>query len=142
MFLGYKVNTKGIKVCPDKVEAVLDLPSQKCLKVLQRLNRKLASLNRFLAKSAERSLSFFKTLKKCTKKSDDVPSPSAWSMGIRHAKPCTLRGGPSTKLGQRSDSQTHVLHLYWDLPAKIEIVVIQGLATQHPQEELFDLIKA
>ncbi|GJZ04406.1 reverse transcriptase domain-containing protein [Tanacetum coccineum] len=41
MFLGYKVNTKGLKVCPDKVDAVL-----------------------------EKSLPFFKTLKKCTKKSD------------------------------------------------------------------------
>ncbi|GKB93980.1 reverse transcriptase domain-containing protein [Tanacetum coccineum] len=37
---------------------------------VQKLNRKLASLNRFLAKSAEKSLPFFKTLKKCTKKSD------------------------------------------------------------------------
>ncbi|GJV08074.1 reverse transcriptase domain-containing protein [Tanacetum coccineum] len=44
MFLGYNVNTKGIKVCPDKVEAVLSL--------------------------AEKSLPFFKALKKCTKKSD------------------------------------------------------------------------
>ncbi|GKA83304.1 reverse transcriptase domain-containing protein [Tanacetum coccineum] len=69
-FLGYKVNAKGIKVCPDKVEAVLDLPYPKCLKDVQRLNGKLASLKRFLAKSAKRSLSFFKTLKKCTKKSD------------------------------------------------------------------------
>ncbi|GKB22087.1 reverse transcriptase domain-containing protein [Tanacetum coccineum] len=32
MFLGYKVNTKGIIVCPDKVEAVQNLPSPKCLK--------------------------------------------------------------------------------------------------------------
>nr|GEV42395.1 reverse transcriptase domain-containing protein [Tanacetum cinerariifolium] len=37
---------------------------------VQRLNGKLASLNRFLAKSAKKSLPFFKTLKKCTKKSD------------------------------------------------------------------------
>ncbi|GJR70567.1 reverse transcriptase domain-containing protein [Tanacetum coccineum] len=37
---------------------------------MQNLNRKLASLNMFLAKSAEKSLPFFKTLKKCTKKSD------------------------------------------------------------------------
>ncbi|GJW84674.1 hypothetical protein Tco_0157819 [Tanacetum coccineum] len=57
IFLGYKVNTKGIKVCPGKVEAVLDLPSPKCLKDVQRLNGKLASLNRFQAKSAESSLS-------------------------------------------------------------------------------------
>ncbi|GJZ47109.1 reverse transcriptase domain-containing protein [Tanacetum coccineum] len=70
MFLGYKVNTKGIKVCPDKADAVLSLPSLKCLKDVQKLNGKLASLNRFLAKSTEKSLPFFKTLKKCTNKSD------------------------------------------------------------------------
>ncbi|GKA77985.1 reverse transcriptase domain-containing protein [Tanacetum coccineum] len=70
MFLGYKVNSKGLKVYPDKVEAVLSLSSPKCLKDVQKLNGKLASLNKFLAKSAEKSLPFFKTLKKCTKKSD------------------------------------------------------------------------
>nr|GFC40768.1 hypothetical protein [Tanacetum cinerariifolium] len=48
MFLGYNVNTKGLKVCPDKVDAVLSLPSPKCLKDVQKLNRKLASLNRAL----------------------------------------------------------------------------------------------
>ncbi|GJR55097.1 reverse transcriptase domain-containing protein [Tanacetum coccineum] len=70
MFLGYKVNSKGLKVCPDKVDVVLSLPSPKCLKDVQKLNEKLASLNRFLAKSTKKSLPFFKTLKKCTKKSD------------------------------------------------------------------------
>nr|GEV56343.1 reverse transcriptase domain-containing protein [Tanacetum cinerariifolium] len=70
MFLGYKFNTKGLKVCPDKVDAILSLPSLKWLKDVKKLNGKLASLNRFLAKSAEKSLPFFKTLKKCTKKSD------------------------------------------------------------------------
>ncbi|GJX48661.1 reverse transcriptase domain-containing protein [Tanacetum coccineum] len=70
MFLGYQVNTKGIKICPDKVDTVLSLQSPKCLKDVQKLNGKLASLNRFLAKSVEKSLPFFKTLKKCTKKSD------------------------------------------------------------------------
>ncbi|GJT73925.1 hypothetical protein Tco_1033211 [Tanacetum coccineum] len=70
MFLGYKVNAEGLKVCPDKADAVLSLPSRGCLKDVQKLNGKLASLNRFLSKSSEKSLSFFKTLKKCTKKSD------------------------------------------------------------------------
>nr|GFA01118.1 reverse transcriptase domain-containing protein [Tanacetum cinerariifolium] len=70
MFLGYMVNTKGIKVCRDKVEGVLSLPSPKCLKDVQRLNGKLTCLNKFLAKSAEKSLPFFKTLKKRTKKSN------------------------------------------------------------------------
>ncbi|GJY15507.1 reverse transcriptase domain-containing protein [Tanacetum coccineum] len=70
MFLGYKVNTDGLKVCPEKSDAVLSLTSPRCLKDVQKLNGKLASLNRFLSKSAEKSLPFFKTLKKCTKKSD------------------------------------------------------------------------
>ncbi|GKC98062.1 reverse transcriptase domain-containing protein, partial [Tanacetum coccineum] len=45
-------------VCLDKVDVVLSLPSPKCLKDVQKLNGKLARLNRFLAKSAEKSLSF------------------------------------------------------------------------------------
>ncbi|GKF79328.1 reverse transcriptase domain-containing protein, partial [Tanacetum coccineum] len=57
-------------VCPGKANAVLSLPSLGCLKDEQKLNGKLASLNRFLSKSAEKSLPFFKTLKKCTRKSD------------------------------------------------------------------------
>ncbi|GKA65275.1 reverse transcriptase domain-containing protein [Tanacetum coccineum] len=59
------------------------------------------------------------------------------SMGICHAKTYTLRGGPSMKLGQRSDSQTHVLHLYWDLLAKIEIVAVnqQEMEGGRPSEE-------
>nr|GEW52712.1 reverse transcriptase domain-containing protein [Tanacetum cinerariifolium] len=45
MFIGYKVNAKGLKVCPDKVNVVLSLPSPKCLKDVQKLKEKLASLN-------------------------------------------------------------------------------------------------
>ncbi|GKG16939.1 reverse transcriptase domain-containing protein, partial [Tanacetum coccineum] len=38
------------------------------LKDVQSLNRKIASLNRFLPKGTERSLPFFKVLKSCTDK--------------------------------------------------------------------------
>ncbi|GKC26761.1 reverse transcriptase domain-containing protein [Tanacetum coccineum] len=70
MFLGYTITPEGIKPCPDKTEAVLQLPSPRTIKEVQSLNGKLASLNRFLSKSAEKSLPLFKTLKKCIKKSD------------------------------------------------------------------------
>nr|GEV52931.1 reverse transcriptase domain-containing protein [Tanacetum cinerariifolium] len=70
MFLGYMVTPKGIKPCPDKTEVVLQLPSPRTIKEVQSLNGKLASLNRFLSKSAEKSLLLFKTLKKFIKKSD------------------------------------------------------------------------
>ncbi|GJU65214.1 reverse transcriptase domain-containing protein [Tanacetum coccineum] len=65
-----EVSTNGLRACPDKADTVLSLPSPRCIKDVQKLNGKLASLNRFWSKSAEKSLPFFKTLKKCTKKSD------------------------------------------------------------------------
>nr|GEW87858.1 reverse transcriptase domain-containing protein [Tanacetum cinerariifolium] len=69
-FLGYKVDADGLRVRQNKAKAVLNLSSPKCLKDMQKLNGKLASLNKFLPKLAEKSFPFFKTLKKCTKKSD------------------------------------------------------------------------
>nr|GEZ08141.1 reverse transcriptase domain-containing protein [Tanacetum cinerariifolium] len=54
VFLGYVVTPEGIKPCPDKTAAVLQLPSPRTIKEVQNLNEKLASLNRFLSKSAEK----------------------------------------------------------------------------------------
>nr|GEY94136.1 reverse transcriptase domain-containing protein [Tanacetum cinerariifolium] len=70
VFLAYVITPEGIKPCPDKTTAVLQLPSPQTIKEVQSLNGKLASLNRFLSESAEKSLSLFQTLKKCIKKSD------------------------------------------------------------------------
>ncbi|GJZ20663.1 reverse transcriptase domain-containing protein [Tanacetum coccineum] len=64
------ISPEGIKLCPDKTEVVLRLSSPQTIKEVQSLNGKLVSLNRFLSKSAEKSLPLFKTLKKCIKKSD------------------------------------------------------------------------
>ncbi|GJX98208.1 reverse transcriptase domain-containing protein [Tanacetum coccineum] len=77
MFLGYMISLEGIKPCPEKTEAMLQLPSPRTIKEVQSLNGKLASLNRFLSKSAEKSLPLFKTLKKCIKKSDFHWTPEA-----------------------------------------------------------------
>nr|GEZ39150.1 reverse transcriptase domain-containing protein [Tanacetum cinerariifolium] len=70
VFLGYVITPEGIKPCPDKTTAVLQLPSPQTIKEVQSLNGKLASLNRFLSKSAEKSLPLFQTLKNCIKNSD------------------------------------------------------------------------
>nr|GEY56239.1 reverse transcriptase domain-containing protein [Tanacetum cinerariifolium] len=42
MFMGYMVNTKSIKVCPDKVEVVLSLPSPKISKRRAKADEKAA----------------------------------------------------------------------------------------------------
>ncbi|GJV98245.1 reverse transcriptase domain-containing protein [Tanacetum coccineum] len=68
---------EGIKPCHDKTKDVLQLPSLRTIKEVQSLNGKLASLNRFLSKSAEKFLPLFKTLKKCIKKCDFHWTPEA-----------------------------------------------------------------
>ncbi|GJS00908.1 reverse transcriptase domain-containing protein [Tanacetum coccineum] len=62
-FLGHLITKQGIKANPSKIKAVTDLDQPRTLKDIQSLNGKLAAINRFLSKGAERSLAFFKVLK-------------------------------------------------------------------------------
>ncbi|GKC22084.1 reverse transcriptase domain-containing protein [Tanacetum coccineum] len=69
-FLGYIVTYEGIRANPEKTKAVVNMPSPSNLKQMQRLSCKIAALNRFLSKAAERALPCLDTLKKCTNKKD------------------------------------------------------------------------
>nr|XP_043633459.1 uncharacterized protein LOC122604652 [Erigeron canadensis] len=64
------VTNEGIHANPEKIQAIVEMASPKTLRDVQTLNGRLAALGRFLAKSAERSLPFFKTLKGCLNKKD------------------------------------------------------------------------
>ncbi|GKA79940.1 reverse transcriptase domain-containing protein [Tanacetum coccineum] len=69
-FLGYMITNEGIQANPEKVQAIINMTSLKTLREVQALNGKLSKIGRFLAKSTERSLPFFKTLKGCLNKKD------------------------------------------------------------------------
>jgi hypothetical protein len=62
-FLGCLVSTKGIEANPSKIEAILRMESPNSKKGAQRLAGRLASLNRFISRSAERNLPFSEILK-------------------------------------------------------------------------------
>jgi hypothetical protein len=62
-FLGCLVSTKGIEANPSKIEAILQMEPLSTKKGAQRLAGRLASLNRFISRSAERNLPFFEILK-------------------------------------------------------------------------------
>ncbi|GKB78110.1 reverse transcriptase domain-containing protein [Tanacetum coccineum] len=62
-FLGYMITNEGIQANLEKVQAIINMASPRTLREVQALNGKLATLGSFLAKSVERSLAFFKTLK-------------------------------------------------------------------------------
>ncbi|KAL0417240.1 UNVERIFIED_CONTAM: hypothetical protein Slati_3555900 [Sesamum latifolium] len=58
------VTQRGIKANPLKIKAIIDMKAPTCLNEAQRLTGRIAALSRFISKSAEKSLPFFKTLRK------------------------------------------------------------------------------
>nr|GEV91380.1 reverse transcriptase domain-containing protein [Tanacetum cinerariifolium] len=66
IFSRHLVTKQGIKVNPSKVKAILDLQPPKSVSKKQNINRKLAALNSFLSKRADKTLPFMRTLKNCT----------------------------------------------------------------------------
>ncbi|KAL0444487.1 UNVERIFIED_CONTAM: Retrovirus-related Pol polyprotein from transposon [Sesamum latifolium] len=63
-FLGFMVTQRGIETNPLKIKAIIDMKAPTCLNEAQRLTGRIAALSRFISKSAEKSLPFFKTLRK------------------------------------------------------------------------------
>ena len=63
-FLIFMVSTRGIEANSDKIKIILDMRSPVTIKKVYRLNRKVAALNRFISKSANKCLPFFRILRK------------------------------------------------------------------------------
>ena len=63
-FLGLMVSQRGIEVNPKKMWAIMELEPLRMVKEVQRLNGKIAALNRFVSRAMDRGLPFFCTLRK------------------------------------------------------------------------------
>jgi hypothetical protein len=57
--LGCLVSTKGIEANPDKIKALIEMQDPVLVKDVQKLTGRVAALNRFIPRAAERSLPFF-----------------------------------------------------------------------------------
>lgn len=60
-FLGYIVHHCGIEVNPEKIKAILDMPTPRSIKEVQQLTGRIAALGRFLSRSVEKGLPFFQS---------------------------------------------------------------------------------
>jgi hypothetical protein len=62
--LGFFVSQHGIEANPDKIKAIEQIEAPKRIKDVRRLTGCVAAMSKFISKSAERALPFFKILKK------------------------------------------------------------------------------
>jgi hypothetical protein len=60
--LGCMVSKSGIEANPEKIEAIRNMRTPQTKRDIQKLMRRIAALGRFIERSAERSLPFFKLL--------------------------------------------------------------------------------
>jgi hypothetical protein len=63
-FLGFMVSQRRIEANPDKIKVILEMSPPKTVKEVQSLTGKAAALNRFVSRSTDKCLPFFKTLRK------------------------------------------------------------------------------
>jgi hypothetical protein len=61
--LGCLVSTKGIEANPDKIRTLVEMQDPVSVKDVQKQTGRVAALNRFIPKAAERSLPFFQVLR-------------------------------------------------------------------------------
>ena len=102
-FLGFYIIERGIEENPNKCQAFTKLPTPHCKKCIQTLNDMLTALSRFVAKSAQPALPFFKLLWKETK----LEWTDECEAALKHLKE-TLSAPPVLS---RTD-QGEVLYLY------------------------------
>ncbi|KAK4383945.1 Transposon Ty3-G Gag-Pol polyprotein [Sesamum angolense] len=62
-FLGYMISERGIEANPEKINAIMDMSPPKSIREVQKLAGRLAALNRFISRSADKGLPFFKILR-------------------------------------------------------------------------------
>ena len=70
-FLGFMVSQRGIEVNLEKVRAILELEPPRTVKAVQSLNGKVAALNRFVSKTTDKCLPFFRVLRKSFEWTDE-----------------------------------------------------------------------
>ncbi|XP_024009451.1 uncharacterized protein LOC112084535 [Eutrema salsugineum] len=62
-FIGYLVTHRGIEANPKQIKALIEMPSPRTKREVQRFTGRVAALNRFISRSTDKCLPFYDTLR-------------------------------------------------------------------------------
>jgi len=124
-FLGFYFTERGIEANPNKCQAFTQLPTPHSKKCIQTLNGMLIALSRFVAKSAQHALPFFKLLRKETK----FEWTEECEATLKHLKE-TLSTPPV--LSRPDQSEVLYLYLYVSSDAVSAVLVRETPERQKP----------
>ncbi|GKU88726.1 hypothetical protein SLEP1_g2955 [Rubroshorea leprosula] len=69
-FIGFMVSRRGIEVNPEKIRVIAEMEPPKSVKNIQRLTGRVTALHRFISKSADKCLPFFKIMRSTAQKDE------------------------------------------------------------------------
>jgi hypothetical protein len=95
--LGCMVSKRGIQANPQKIEALRKMQQPSSRKEMHRLTGRIASLNRFISKEAERSLPFLKVLRANTVFQWGVEQQQAFEDLRNYLEEVAIMSKPSSK---------------------------------------------
>ncbi|XP_064950492.1 uncharacterized protein LOC135604769 [Musa acuminata AAA Group] len=110
-FLGFIIHERGIDANPEKVQAIIDMQSPRTIKDLQRLNGRIVALSRFLARSGDRCLPFFRVVKNPKNFQWTTECEEAFKQTKQHlaSLPRLASVSPGEKLGLYLAASPHVV---------------------------------
>ncbi|XP_075515300.1 uncharacterized protein LOC142549939 [Primulina tabacum] len=99
-FLGFLVTDRGIEVNPEKIKAIMDMPSPQSIRDVQKLTGRIAAMSRFISRSAHRSYPFLQVLRKAQKFGWDDKCEQAFQDLKKHLAelPVLAKPAPGEKL--------------------------------------------
>ncbi|XP_011101938.1 uncharacterized protein LOC105179973 [Sesamum indicum] len=119
------ISERGIEANPEKISAIMNMRPPKSIKEVQKLAGKLASLNRFISRSADKGLHFFKILRGAAKFEWDKSSQEAFDALKRYLSSPPLLTKPRT-------GETLYLYLAISGNAVSSVLVRQENREHHP----------
>ena len=85
-FLGFMVSQRGIEVNPNKIRAIMEMAPLRNLKEVQRLNGKVAALNRFVSRARDKCLPF-EWMAECQQTFEDLKACLSSPLLLSPSKP-------------------------------------------------------
>ncbi|XP_010419143.1 PREDICTED: uncharacterized protein LOC104704812 [Camelina sativa] len=124
-FLGYLVTKRGIEANPKQISAIINLPSPRNTREVQRLTGRIAALNRFISRSTDKCLPFYQLLRGNKRFEWDEKCESAFS---------ELKDYLSSPPVLAKPEQGETLYLYIAISSSVVsgVLVREDCGEQHP----------
>ncbi|GKV43029.1 hypothetical protein SLEP1_g50370 [Rubroshorea leprosula] len=111
-FLGFMVSKRGVEVNPEKIKVIAEMEPPKSIKDVQRLIGRVAALHRFISKSTNKCLPFFKIMRLAAQKDESgIQKKFEWNSKCQAAFD-ELKSYLSSPLLLTKPNDGEILYLY------------------------------